>query len=114
MEKNPLLWKTYMEESNGYAVADSNRFENNQLPLKEVSAIKEGWLSPTIVNETDGSTSFCYIRKLYPDNELRSFDEAKGLVINDYQIFLEEKWVEEQKKKYPIKIDEAVVKSLKN
>jgi peptidyl-prolyl cis-trans isomerase SurA len=114
MQKNPDLWKTYMEEANGYAVADSSRFENNQLPIKEGAVIKEGWLSPTMVNETDGSTSFCYIQKLHPDNEVRSFEEAKGLVINDYQINLEEKWLEEQKKKYPIKIDEAVVKSLKN
>jgi peptidyl-prolyl cis-trans isomerase SurA len=35
-------------------------------------------------------------------------------VINDYQLYLEEKWLAAQKKKYPVKIDEAVVKSLKN
>jgi peptidyl-prolyl cis-trans isomerase SurA len=66
-----------------------------------------------VSNENDGSSSFCYITSLHGDNEVRSFEEAKGLVINDYQTFLEEKWLAEQRKKYPVTIDEVVLKSLK-
>ena len=114
MEADPMQWKIYMEESNGYALADSSRFENSQLPVAVKIAFTEKWLSPIMTNENDGSSSFCYITALHPGNEVRSFDEAKGLVINDYQIYLEEKWLAAQKKKYPVKIEEAVVKSLKN
>ena len=45
-------------------------------------------------------------------NEQRSYDEAKGLIINDYQTVVEEQWIAELKKKYPIKINEEVYKSL--
>lgn len=112
MKKDPLLWKNYMEEGNGYVLADSARFEIAQLPIDENASLQKGWLSPVTTNPNDGSSSFCYITNLHPENEVRSFEEAKGLVINDYQVYLEEQWLEAQKKKYPVKIDEAVVKSL--
>jgi peptidyl-prolyl cis-trans isomerase SurA len=42
----------------------------------------------------------------------RSFVEAKGLVISDYQALLEKNWNEELMKKYPVKIDEEVLKTI--
>jgi len=39
----------------------------------------------------------------------RSFDEAKGLVINDYQAQLEDEWTEALKKKYPVVINQKVL-----
>jgi hypothetical protein len=42
----------------------------------------------------------------------RNYSEAKGLVINDYQVELEKQWVAELKKKYPVKIDEQVFQQI--
>jgi peptidyl-prolyl cis-trans isomerase SurA len=42
----------------------------------------------------------------------RNYSEAKGLVINDYQVELEKQWVAELKKKYPVKIDEKVFQQI--
>jgi peptidyl-prolyl cis-trans isomerase SurA len=39
----------------------------------------------------------------------RTFDEAKGLIVNDYQTQLEEKWVNELKKKFPVVINQKVL-----
>ena len=50
--------------------------------------------------------------KCYPDNQQRSFEDARGLVINDYQNYLEEKWIAQLKKKYPVKVNEKVFQSL--
>jgi peptidyl-prolyl cis-trans isomerase SurA len=72
----------------------------------------EGFVSETVVNPIDGNTSFVKLIHLYSANLQRSFDEAKGLVINDYQITLEEKWINDLKKKYPVKVNEAVFLSL--
>ncbi|MFN9709840.1 MAG: peptidylprolyl isomerase [Bacteroidota bacterium] len=113
MKQDPLQWKQYTDEANGYALADSSRFEKSQLPVDGNISLTGNWLSPVITNAHDGSSSFCYITMLHPDNELRNFNDAKGLVINDYQVYLEEQWLAGQKKKYPVKIDEAVVRSLK-
>jgi len=42
----------------------------------------------------------------------RSYAEARGLVISDYQGELENQWVAELKKKYPVKIDEKVYQQI--
>jgi peptidyl-prolyl cis-trans isomerase SurA len=113
MKVDPLEWKAYAEAQNGLALADSSRFELNQLPLANAVRVEKGMLSEIVINPNDGSSSFAYITAIHPDNEQRNFDESKGLVINDYQTFLEEKWLAAQMKKYPVKIDEAVFKSIR-
>ena len=43
---------------------------------------------------------------------LKEYDEARGFVITDYQKFLEEKWLNELRTKYPIDIKQDVVQDL--
>ena len=38
----------------------------------------------------------------------RSFTEAKGLVINDYQVLLEDQWTAALRKKYPVVVDKKL------
>ncbi|MBX9785463.1 MAG: peptidyl-prolyl cis-trans isomerase [Chitinophagaceae bacterium] len=112
MKQNPKRWKDIMDNMGGKALADSGRFEYNQLPVQQGSVLTPGLFTQE-VNVNDGSASFCYIIKTYAGSEQRSFDEAKGLVINDYQQLLEEQWINQLKKKYPVKVNEGVVKGLK-
>jgi peptidyl-prolyl cis-trans isomerase SurA len=51
--------------------------------------------------------------KTYNEPSQRSFDDARGMVISDYQQVLEDKWISELRKKYAVKINEAVFKSIK-
>lgn len=105
-------WKVVTEEANNAIQSDSGRYELAQIPVKEGTNLQEGMISDYITNGIDGSASFVKIIKLYPANEQRSFTEAKGLIINDYQTVVEEKWIEELKKKYPVKVNEVVLKDL--
>lgn len=112
MKNNPLKWKEYMNDFNGTALADSGRFEMNQLPPLSAGEIKPGIFTPVTINPNDGSASFSYIISLFNTEDQRTFEDAKGLVINDYQLLMEEQWIAQLKKKYPVKINETVLKSL--
>jgi peptidyl-prolyl cis-trans isomerase SurA len=113
MQSNSLLWKEYMERLGGYALADSGRFEITQLPITgEINNLKERTFTAIETNSGDGSSTFSYIIKKYPGGEQRNFEAAKGLVINDYQQILEENWIGDLKKKYPVKINEVELRKL--
>lgn len=105
-------WKNITEEANNTIQADSARYELTQIPVKEGATLIVGNTTEPIINILDGTASFVKIIKLYNTNEQRSFDEAKGLIINDYQTIVEEQWLSELKKKYPVKVNENVFKSL--
>ena len=105
-------WKQIAEESNNTIQADSGRYELSQVTLTDGKQATVGMVTPINVNPSDGTAGFIKILKIHAANDQRSFEEARGLVINDYQAILEEKWMEELRKKYPIKIDERVFDSL--
>lgn len=42
----------------------------------------------------------------------KTFEEARGMVISDYQGFLEQQWIAELRRKYPVKVNEAEVQKL--
>jgi peptidyl-prolyl cis-trans isomerase SurA len=105
-------WRKIMEESNNNVLADSGRFELTQLPVTIDPKTTDGFVSQIAISPVDGNTSFIKVVNQYAANLQRNFDEAKGLVINDYQNILEEKWIAELKNKYPVKINEAAFQSL--
>lgn len=110
LKKNPANWRILAEKLNEKVVADSTRYEWTQLPGNNgKDAPKAGTVTPLNVNQTDNTASFAYIIKVYPQPGPRSFNEARGLVMNDYQVLLEEQWIKELRKKYPVTIDEKVL-----
>ena len=46
------------------------------------------------------------------DAGVQELKKIRGIVISDYQDNLEEKWLKELKKKYPIKVNKMVLKNL--
>lgn len=105
-------WKLVADESEGSVQADSGMYELNQLQLPADLTPANGVITKPVLNSGDNSASFVQIIKLFPAGEQRTFDEAKGMVINEYQNALEEKWIASLKKKYPVKVNEAVFKEL--
>ena len=105
-------WRQIAEESDGKIQSDSGRYELSQLQLPAGEVIKEGLVSAPLVNSGDNTTSFVKVLRLFPANQQRSFEEAKGLVINDYQTYLEARWIETLRKQYPVKVNETVFKSM--
>ena len=74
--------------------------------------MQKGFMSKPELNDAGDAYTLVYVFDVFPNVEPRSFDDARGLVINDYQQVLEQKWITELKKKYPVKINDAVAKNL--
>jgi peptidyl-prolyl cis-trans isomerase SurA len=105
-------WAAIAEASNSQIQADSGRYEVAQIPGYNQGARIFANTFSDITKNADGSASFVKYIKLYDANMQRSFAEARGLVINDYQNVLEQQWVGELKKKYPVKVNEVVFKEM--
>jgi peptidyl-prolyl cis-trans isomerase SurA len=112
LKKNPADWRKIAEMYSEKIVADSARYEWSQLPNLNKMVPKAGMLTTPLTNQSDNTASFAYIIKTYPQSMQRSFSEAKGMVINDYQVLLEDQWTAALRKKYPVVIDKKVLESI--
>jgi peptidyl-prolyl cis-trans isomerase SurA len=111
LKKGPANWKKTVEAMSEKVVSDSARYEWAQIPGIGKTP-KEGTITLLTVNPTDKTASFAFISKVYSQPSPRSFNEAKGLVMNDYQTQLEQEWIQGLKKKYPVKVDQKVLNSI--
>lgn len=59
----------------------------------------------------DSSYRFIQVKQIV-NPEPKSLKEAKGYITSDYQEYLEKTWLEGLRRKYPIVVDEAVLRSL--
>lgn len=109
VKANPANWKNQSDKYAEKVIADSSRYEWDQIPFLGKTTPAAGLVSQPVVNVNDNTASFAYIIRTYPQPTQRSFNEAKGLVINDYQEILEKNWDEALKKKYPVVIDKKVL-----
>ena len=82
------------------------------IPNPSKAQLKPGVITNPLTSKADKTVSFAYIIRNYPTAEQRSFAEARGLVINDYQAELEKHWLAELKKKYPVVMNQSVVDEL--
>ena len=106
-------WRQITERYPTQVTADSGRYELAQLPVFERTNFTAGLITMPVKNSTDGTVTFNYIINVYREPAQRSFEDARGMVISDYQQVLEDKWISELKKKYPVKVNTAVFNSIK-
>lgn len=112
VKKNPEAWKNNMASFGEKVISDSGRYELSQIPAKDKNKLQAGMVTSPVVNEGDHSASFAYILKLYNTTDQRSFAEARGLALNDYQDYLEQQWVNKLRKKYPVVVNQKVLQRL--
>jgi peptidyl-prolyl cis-trans isomerase SurA len=102
-------WKMLVEEKQGELQGDSGRFELTQ--INGNASATPGSFSPAVKN-ADGTATFMQYFKTYGGGEQRSYEDSKGMVINDYQNIVEKRWIEELRKKYPVKVNEVLLKQI--
>ena len=105
-------WKEIVSENSTEVQADSGRYELGQIPVVDRTHFTAGLITLPAINKTDGTATFAKIIKLYPGHQQRDFEDARGLVISDYQNYLEQEWISQLEKKYPVKVNEKVFNDL--
>ena len=112
LKNNSTNWRTVVATYGADVLADSSRFENGELPVHALIIMQEGYQTAPEKNDGGDAYTFMQVIKVIPENSPRNYADAKGLVMNDYQQMLEDKWLATLKEKYPVKVDEEVVKGL--
>jgi len=86
------------------------KISNKKFLKGENTIVDKKWSEGFTENDLqlDGSFVFYYISEV-KSGGLKSFEDAKGQVISDYQNYLEENWKKELSKKYPVIIYEDVL-----
>ena len=113
IKANPENFKGIASLYGASVNADSSRYEMAQLPINAAIENKVGYLSVIDKTGTDNVFTFLYVTKVHNSKEQRQFDEARGMVINDYQQVLETDWLAALKNKYPVKVNDLVWKTIK-
>ena len=94
-------------DSIGYAFVRKGYYQRGDNQYVDQTEWKVGERNE-IASTVDQSTTIVFIRELR-DPEPKTLKEARGLVTSDYQVELEQKWVQSLKERYPVKIDEKVL-----
>ncbi len=110
--KSGQSWEKIMGGSEGMIVADSGRYEMSLLPLPQDTKLEAGVITPVMKIPGTSNAGFVKVIRIFPPKQPRSFDEAKSLVMNEYQQKLEENWMKELTARYPVKVNTAVFQSL--
>ncbi len=79
----------------------------NNLP-KRLSAKK----SEMIITEEDNFITLIMVKEILP-SRIRTFEEIKGEIINDFQESREQTWLSELREKYPVKVNQKTLKKVK-
>lgn len=111
--QQPSNWSTIVARFRNTVIADTGRFEYDQLPFKlDPNKIAATTLTrPQEIQESE-QFGFIYCTEKMAANLPRTFQDARGYVLNDYQNQVEENWIRELKKTYPVKVNKSVLNSL--
>ena len=77
---------------------------------KTIDQLKE-WKQGNYTIESNGRINYIVVDAIEAPR-MKTFEEARGAVISDYQNYLEKEWIDGMKAKNPVQIDDALVKKL--
>jgi peptidyl-prolyl cis-trans isomerase SurA len=109
LAQDPSQWRIWLNSFQGVN-ADSARFELNALSL-DSSRVQNGLITDPGF-QPDNNWHFYYVIRTYPSSPASDYEEVKGLVLGDYQAYLEKQWLASLRKKYPVTINQAVLQQI--
>lgn len=79
-------------------------FRFTEVPKEKI--VKGKTTSP--MKNADGTYTVVNVNDVFETTTPKSLEDARGYVVAEYQDFLEKKWNEELRKKYPLKVEDGV------
>jgi peptidyl-prolyl cis-trans isomerase SurA len=77
----------------------------------ELIDASSGVSGPGPVHEENGNSSFVIIKGIRSP-EPKKLDETRGQITSDYQEYLEAEWLKSLKEKYPVSVNEVLLKQI--
>ncbi len=108
-KKSPEKVLAKMNKVREVVTYQTDTYEKGKNKMVDAVVWKKGMLSSKW--EDEGTFKYVKIDDILPET-VKPLSEARGYVIADYQDYLEKNWIKELKDAYPLKIDEAVFKTL--
>ncbi len=90
-------------------VAENGKYEKTRFPAN--LKMTAGKYCPYYKNE-DGTYTLLKVDEVYNEPTQKTLSEARGYVISEYQEYLEKNWIADLEAKYPVKLNESVIKSM--
>jgi peptidyl-prolyl cis-trans isomerase SurA len=87
------------------------RFEFSRFTDVPKDKLVKGKLSAPVKNQ-DGTYTVVKVNEIYNSSTAKTLDEARGYVVAEYQDFLEKKWNEQLRQKYPMNVDQGVFRAM--
>jgi len=98
----------FNESSDLNVTADSAIYSRAENQLVDATEWKVG---PSEISMEDERAKFVYIIEVLPPQP-KKMEEARGLIISDYQKELETEWIEELRVKYPVIVNRELFKKI--
>ncbi len=89
---------------------DKGRFEYAK--FSEVASKASLGAYSNVIDNKDGTYTIIKPAQIYTQPSPKSLNDARGYVIADYQDFIEKEWIASMEDKYPVKVNEAVLKTM--
>jgi peptidyl-prolyl cis-trans isomerase SurA len=98
------ILKSYNSDTNKVVTIEHRMYLRGESPVTDLIDWKEG-LSKNV--DTDGTTTFVLVHKVVPPMP-KSLKDIRGMVVADYQNYLEKSWMNGLRKKYTCSINSDV------
>ena len=104
--------RAYLKDNGVKASARASFYQKGDNVNIDVMEWAEGTLN-TFESTVDNTTQIIKIIEVRPA-EPKTFKEAKGLITSGYQAELETLWLQQLKEKYPVSVNQKLLKKVKN
>lgn len=98
------ILKSYNSDTNKVLTIEHHLYLRGESPVIDLIDWKEG-LSKNV--DTDGTTTFVLVHKVFPPMP-KALKDVRGIVVADYQTYLEQSWMSGLRKKYDCTINNEV------